>query len=286
MAIRLVTDSTADLPPELVERWKIEVVPLYVNFIGNQGEDAIETLKDGVDIDPDRFYRRLVESDVLPTTSQPSLQDFLEVYKRLTEDGDEIVSVHISSKLSGTYNSAIQAKEGLNGDARVEVVDSELASMGAGMAVLAGARAAEKGADIDTVLQEVGKAASELRIYFMVDTLEYLQKGGRIGKAQAFLGTLLGIKPILSLQEGEMHPLERVRTRRRAIQRLATIVEDLAPITELCVIHSTTPEDMDGLKASLSHLLPQDQIISTRLGPVVGAHVGPGLIGVAARSAS
>ena len=291
MAIRLVTDSTADLSPELAERWNIKVVPLYVNFASGRGEgtdaaEGIETLRDGVDISPDEFYRRLVESGVLPTTSQPSVQDFLEVYQELTKDGDEVISVHISSKLSGTSNSAVQAKERLGGDARVEVVDSGLASMGVGMTVLAGARAVESGADFDTALQEVRKASSELRIFFMVDTLVYLQKGGRLGKAQALLGSLLSIKPILTMRDGEIYPLERVRTRGKALHRLAEIVGEMAPIAELCVIHATTPQDAASLGEGLSHLLAPEKIISLRLGPTVGVHAGPGLVGVGVRLAS
>ena len=289
MAIRLVTDSTADLPPKLAEQWNIKVVPLYVNFAGRgknaDSAEAIETLRDGVDIGPDEFYRRLVESSALPTTSQPSIQDFLEVYQELTKSGDKVISVHISSKLSGTCNSAVQARERLGGDARVEVVDSGLTSMGLGMAVMAGARAVESGADFDAALQEVRKAASESRVLFMVDTLAYLQKGGRLGKAQAFLGSLLGIKPILTMRDGELYPLERVRTRSKALHRLTEIVKEMAPIAELCVIHATTPQDATSLGEGLSHLLAPEKILSLRLGPTLGVHAGPGLVGVGVRPA-
>ncbi|MEE9261502.1 MAG: DegV family protein [Dehalococcoidia bacterium] len=291
MTIRLVTDSTADLPPELAEKWNIKVVPLYVNFGQEEGDatpetGAIETLRDGVDIGPDEFYRRLVKSSVLPTTSQPTVQDFISVYQELTQKEDQVISVHISSVLSGTHNSAVQAKNSLGNSARVEVVDTTLASMGVGLAVLAGARAIESGANFDEVLKEIQEALSQLRIFFVVDTLEYLQKGGRIGRAQAFLGSLLSIKPILTMEGGEIQPLERVRTRGKALQRLSKIVEEMAPLSEACVIHNTTPEDVNYLKESLSHLLSQDKIVTARLGACLGVHVGPGLLGVAARSAS
>ena len=291
MGIRLVTDSTADLPHDLVERWGIRVVPLYVNF-GKKTEDSpastgdIETLKDGVDIGPAEFYQRLTESVILPTTSQPTVQDFLQVYHELSEGGDDVISIHISSKLSGTVNSAVQAQKSLKDTTRVEVVGTSQASMAVGLAVLAGANAVHAGADYDAVLEQVHKAAEESRIYFMVDTLEYLQKGGRIGKAQAYLGSLLGIKPILTCREGEVHPLERVRTRNRAIQRLAQIVEDLAPVAELCVMHNTTPQEAEALRERLGSLLPQEKILISRVGPIIGTHIGPGAIGIAVRPAS
>jgi DegV family protein with EDD domain len=284
VALRFVTDSTTDLPPGIAEQWNIQVVPLYVNFQGSDG--SLETLKDGVDIDHDSFYRRLGESTAQPTTSQPTVEDFLTVYRELTEEGHQVVSVHISSKLSGTINSATQAASQLGDGASTEVVDLGLASMAVGIALLAGVRAAEDGADLPQVVTEMRKAATETRIYFMVDTLEYLQKGGRIGKAQAFLGSLLSIKPILSMENGEIRPLERVRTRSKALSRLASLAQKMGTLSDLCVIHNTTPQDAQNLKEDLAHLAPPDRVFTSRLGPVIGAHVGPGTVGLAARPAS
>ncbi len=284
MAIRLVADSTADLPAGLVDGWNITIVPAYVNF--SRAGGGVETLRDGVEIDTDAFYKRLVESPTLPTTSQPSAQDFLEVYQDIIQKGDRVISVHISSKLSGTYNSATQAKAALKNPAAVEVVDSASASMGAGMTALAGARAIASGAGMDEALQEIREAAARMRIYFMVDTLEYLQKGGRIGKAQAFVGSLLSLKPILTIANGEISPLERVRTRRKALQRLSRIAEESGPISEACVIYNTTPQDLEPLRRSLGASLPPDSVITARVGAGVGVHTGPGVVGLVTRSAS
>lgn len=289
MAVRLVTDSTSDLSADLANRWNVAVVPLYVNFVnktmgGSIGPvGVVETLRDGVDISPDEFYRRLAISNPLPSTSQPSIQDFLDVYRAITEMGDDVISIHISSKLSGTCNSAVEAKKKLGGNAKIEIVDSGLASMGVGMAALAGARAIKKGSDFNTVLQEVWKSVSEYRLFFILDTLEYLEKGGRVGKAQSFLGSLLNIKAILTIQDGEILPFERVRNRNKALNRLVEIVEDRAPISELCIVDSTTPGDAAYLLERLSHLVVPTEIVSLRLGPTIGVHTGPGLVGVGVR---
>ena len=203
MTIRLVTDSTADIPADFIKRWNITVVPAYVNF--SRGDGKVETLRDGIDIDIDTFYERLVKSDPLPTTSQPTIEDFFQVYEKLSSlKGDTVISVHVSSKLSGTYNSAFQAREHILHSDRVEIIDSGSASMGLGMAVLAGARAIEAGATVSLVIETIENALSQMQTYFVLDTLEYLQKGGRIGKAQAFVGSLLSVKPILTLEDGEV----------------------------------------------------------------------------------
>ena len=283
MAVRIVTDSTADLPPELVEKWGITVVPLYVNFHGRNASVALESLRDGPDIGADAFYQRLAASSTLPTTSQPTVNDFLQQYRALCQDDDRVISVHISSKLSGTVSSALQARGQMEDPKKVEVVDSGLASMALGLAVLAGARAAAAGLDSEDVVQAVREACTQTQVFFMVDTLEYLQKGGRIGKAQALLGSLLSIRPILTVRDGEVHPLERVRTRAKALQRLASLVEERSPVSELCLMHGTTPEDITRLTERLAGVVPAEDLIVSRIGPVIGAHCGPGLLGVAVR---
>jgi DegV family protein with EDD domain len=293
MGVTIVTDSTADLPAEEAKRWGVRVVPLYVNF--QKADKGLETLRDGVDIGPDDFYRRLAQSNPLPTTSQPTVQDFLTVYQDEASKGNQVVSVHISSKLSGTVNSATQAidpstSSGLPRQVgvgphstRVVIVDSLLASMGLGIAALAAARLAKGGAGQEEAAAEARRAARETKVFFMVDTLEYLQKGGRIGRAQAFLGSLLNVKPILTLVEGEIHPMERVRTRGKALERLAGLAEEMGPAKEVWVCHSTTPQDAEALASRLGKLVEGGRVMVTRLGPVVGAHVGPGLVGVGVR---
>ena len=273
MAVSIVTDSTADLPPELVSELGVTVVPLNVHF----GE---ETLRDGVDIQPDEFYQRLTSSSIFPTTSQPAPGAFLEVYSRLTEQGGEVVSIHISSKLSRTLNSAEVAKAQLPVGATVELVDTLQASMGIGLVVMATARAALVGASLAQVVEVARRTAQEVQLFFLVDTLKYLEKGGRIGKAQALLGTLLSIKPILKVADGEVHPLERIRTRSKALERLYQLASECAPLVSAAVLHSTTPEEAARLKEHLKSLAG-DEVVVGRIGPVVGTHAGPGTIGFA-----
>ena len=281
MAVRLVTDSTCDLPRELQQRWGITVVPCNVHF-----DD--EVYKDGIDIGPDEFYSRLMSSRRLPTTAQPSVHDFLQVYKALGEEGHDVVSIHLSAKFSGTLNSAIQAKEALSsprpngetGARRIEIIDSQMTSMGLGLITLAAAQMVKAEASFEQVVEGVHSSIPQTHCYFLLDTLEYLQKGGRIGKASAFLGSLLSIKPILTIKDGEAHPVERVRTTGRGLQRLEEITRGLAPAKLLSILHSTAPDGAESLKTRLRDLVPGDEIIISRFGPVVGTYLGPGALGV------
>ncbi len=278
MAVKLVTDSTCDLPQELAQHWGITVIPCNVHF-----DD--EVYKDGIDIGSDEFYRRLVSSARLPTTAQPSVNDFLQVYRPLTDEGHDVLSVHLSAKFSGTLNSAIQAREALpssgsGGPGRIEIIDSQLTSMGLGLIVLAAAQMIKSGASYDQVVAGVQASMTQTHCYFLLDTLEYLQKGGRIGKASAFLGSLLSVKPILTIKDGEAHPAERVRTRERGVGRLVDIIRGLAPVSRLSIVYSTTAGDAEALKERLGDLASQEEIIVTRFGPVVGTYLGPGALGV------
>lgn len=275
MAVRVVTDSSADLPPSLAESHGITVVPTYV-IINDQ------TFKDGVDITADDFYAQLGTMARLPTTAQPSAADFQEVYARCLEQGDQILSVHVSGKLSGTLNSAQQAKAALGDDGSIEIVDSRLASIPLGLAALDAARAAEAGKDVHEIASELRQSLHLHHGFFALDTLEYLQKGGRIGKAQAFLGSMLSVKPILTLSDGEAHPLERPRNRDRAQRRLIELVRNLGPLRQIAVIHSTSPERSSAVKAELAGILPGDQVIETRFGATLGVYLGPNALGIAA----
>ena len=273
MAIKIVIDSTADMPSALVQEYGITVVPLNVHF-------GTEVFRDSIEISPDEFYKRLASSPKLPTTSQPTVGDFLDVYQELSNTTDEIVSIHVSGKLSGTLNSANQAKGQYTGDARIEVVDSEHVSMGLGMVAIAASKAAQGGASIEDVVKEAKQTISKVQFVGLVDTLEYLEKGGRIGKAQALVGSILRLKPLLTVKDGEVHPLEKIRTRSKGIDRLCDIVKEHAPLESLAVVYTTTPDDAAQLADRLRPLVPSGDIPISQVGPVVGTHAGPGVLGI------
>jgi DegV family protein with EDD domain len=274
MATRIVTDSSADLPPELARRWNITVIPCNV-LLGDV------SYKDGVDLLPDEFYRRLVSSPQLPTTAQPSIPDFQAVYRDLLDQGHHIVSIHVSGKLSGTVNAAEQARASLSTPAPIEIIDSRLASIGLGLVAVACAQLARDGMPYQQVADQARRNLTKNRVLFILDTLDYLEKGGRIGKAGAFLSSILSIKPILTLQNGEVHPVERPRSRERAVRRTVELVRELAPVRQLAVIYSTEPDHATELRRQLSDLLPQEEIVTTRFGAALGTYVGPGAFGVA-----
>ena len=273
MAIKIVIDSTADMPSALVQEYGITVVPLNVHF-------GTEVFRDSIEISPDEFYKRLASSPKLPTTSQPTVGDFLEVYQELSNTTDEIVSIHVSDKLSGTLNSANQAKGQYTGKARIEIVDSEHVSMGLGMVAIAASKAAQGGASIEDVVKEAKQTISKVQFVGIVDTLEYLEKGGRIGKAQALVGSILRLKPLLTVKNGEVHPLEKIRTRSKGIDRLCDIVKEHAPLESLAVVYTTTPDDAAQLADRLRPLVPSGDIPISQVGPVVGTHAGPGVLGI------
>ena len=274
MTIRIVTDSSCDLPSGLIEQYGIRVLPCYV-VVDDQ------TFKDGVEIQADDFYRRLLADGRTPTTAQPTPSDFQTVYRELVGQGDQIISIHVSSKLSGTLNSAQQAKASLNDGSAVEIIDSQLASIPLGLAVLDAAIMASKGGSVHDIAGQIRQSLGLHHGLFALDTLEYLQKGGRIGKARAFMGSVLHVKPILRLQDGEAHPVERPRNRERAMRRLVELAQELAPVRRLAVIYSTDPDRMAELKQGLTGILPADQIIESRFGSTLGTYIGPDALGVA-----
>ncbi len=279
MTVKVITDSTADLPPALAEELGITVVPLNVHF-------GTEVYRDGVEITADEFYRRLVTASRLPTTSQPTPGDFLSAYDEMGQTTDEIISVHISAKLSGTMNSATQAREEYGGESRIEIIDSLQGSMGLGMLAIAAAEAARRGGSLDDVVTETRAAIPKVGFMGLVDTLEYLEKGGRIGKAQAFVGSLLRIKPLLTIRDGEAHPLERARTRAKGVDRMCELVQVEMPLKDLAVVYTTTPDEARALAQRLRSYLPQGEVILSQVGPVVGTYLGPGVLGVAFRKQS
>jgi len=275
MHVRVVTDSTADLPPEVVEELQITVVPLLVVF-------GDRVYRDGVDLTTEEFFRQLPSCQALPTTSQPSAGAFQDTYTRLAAETNEVVSVHISGRLSGTCESAAQASRLLGGSPRVEVVDSLSTSMGLGFQVMAAARAAQDGASSEEVAATARSVGRRHRWLALFETLEYLRKGGRIGRAQALLGSLLRIKPVLTLLDGEAHPVARVRTRARALDFIFRESMSHDEIEQVAVMHGTTPEDAKMLAQRVRERLPDVPVYVGRIGPVIGVHGGPGIIGMVA----
>jgi DegV family protein with EDD domain len=277
MAIKLVTDSTAYLPEETIRNHGIEVVPLCVHF-------GAEEFKEGVELSNEEFYTRLQAVQELPTTSQPSAGAFYEVFEKLTAEGHEIVTITISSKLSGTWNSAMAAKEMLP-DAKITVIDSLSTSVGLQLMVEAAARAIDSGATHQEVVDKLEDMREKMYVLFVVDTLEYLAKGGRIGNARAFLGTLLKVKPILVLQDGAIEPLEQVRSKRKAQARMLSLVEERIDGrdggVELGLTHALVPDDARSLARELCDRVGCEDVIINDLGPVIGTHTGPGVVGVA-----
>jgi DegV family protein with EDD domain len=274
VSLRIVTDSTADLDPQLAARHRITVVPLSVHF-------GDEVLRDGVDIDPERFFVRLASSEVLPTTSQPSAGAFRDVYRQLVAEGaTEILSIHIPAKLSGTLDSARQGAAEVEG-ARIAFIDSGFTTLALGLGVIAAAEAAEEGADLERAQAVAEGFFARVHCFFLVDTLEYLRRGGRIGRAAEFVGSLLRLKPLLSLQGGEVVPIGRVRTKARALDELLERAAALQPIERMMAVHATTPDELDALAARLRALAPEAPITTGRIGPVIGVHGGPGLLAFA-----
>ena len=276
----VVTDSTAYLPDELLAELRIQVVSLYVTL---DGEERRETEIAGAAYDD--FYERLAKSDKGATTSQPSVGDFRAVYEPLLADGLDIVSLHISSGISGTCEAARQAREqlvdeGLGGE-RLTVWDSRSACGGQGICVISAARAAARGLDGAATMEVVEHARDQLRMWFAIDTLEYLRKGGRIGSAQAWLGSALQIKPILTLEE-EITPVERVRTRRRAFERMVEFARERAGdgADGWVVQHIHDPDTARRLVDECRQVHGGDPVFVSEIGPVIGAHIGPGLLGV------
>ena len=276
--IKIVTDSTAYLPQETVLKHDIRVVPLCVHF----GEEAF---KEGVELSDEEFYARLSKAPVLPTTSQPSAGEFLEVFQELVDNGHEIITLTISSKLSGTWNSAMAAKEMLP-EAGISVIDTLSVSVGLQMMVEVAIQSIAAGATRQEVTDQIEQIKEKMHIFFVVDTLEYLAKGGRIGNAKAFLGTVLKVKPILTIQDGAIEPMEQVRSKRKALARMLDLVEEClgedAPRAHLALTNSLVPEEARMISRELTDRLGCSEAIFGDLGPVIGTHTGPGTIGVAA----
>jgi len=275
--VAIVTDSSAYIPENLLEQYNISVAPLVVIW----GEDEY---LDNVDIQPNELYERLNNSDVMPSTSQATPRSFMEAYTPLYEQGYEILSIHLSEKLSGTIPSAVQAKGMLPDDATIEIIDSYTIAMALGYQVLLVARAVTDGASLAECKEIVLKARSMCGVVFAVDTLEFLHRGGRIGGASKFLGTALNIKPILEVTDGKIESIERVRTRKKSIARLVDLVEERIqgrqPV-RLAALHANAEDDARACLKVAADQLGATETIFTSVSPAIGVHTGPGTVGLA-----
>lgn len=271
----LVTDSTSTIPLALLRQHDIRVVPQVLIWGG-------EELRDGIDIQPDEFYRRLKDASVMPTTSQATIASFVEIFEPQVAQGNPILAFVLSSKLSGTVQSAVQAKAMFPG-AAIEVVDSQSIAMALGYQVLAAARLLEAGTPLKEVAEKCRQMSRNTGVVFLVDTLEFLHRGGRIGTASRFMGTALNIKPLLSLQDGRVEGLEKVRTKAKARARLLDVVEERVrgkrPV-RIAVLHAAAEEAAQELLAEAQRRYTPDEVYITPVSPVIGAHTGPGTVGL------
>ncbi len=269
--IKIVTDSSADLSSEILSALDVSVVPLYVRF-------GDESYRERVDISDEDFYKKLLQGTVHPTTSQPNPQDLVEIYQKLAEEAEAIVSIHISSKLSGTLNSAFQAKNMLASKCPVEIIDSQTITVELGSIVIAAAKAAQEGKSLQQVLEATKEAMNNAHSLVLLDTLKYLRLGGRIGKGKALLGSVLNVKPMISIKGGEVVPVGQVRSRSKGIERLVNSVKDATNIQDLAVAYSTTLEDAQAISSRIAPMFTTGKIRLARLGTTLGVHLGPGTI--------
>ena len=273
--VAIVVDSTAFIPPDLVEKYDIQVIPQILNWEG-------QSYRDNVDITPEAFYTRLKTAKEMPTTSQPSAGEFHEFFSRLAESYESILAVLISEPLSGTLASA-RAAQAMMPDFPIEIVDSRSTVMGLGFMVLAAARAVANGADYKEAAEAARALKERMRIIFVVDTLEFLHRGGRIGGAQRFVGSLLSVKPLLHIENGKVEPLASVRTKRKALNHMLDLVtEEMKGKSNVhaAVMNAVAPEEAAQIAEEVKRRVNPVEMYITELSPVIGTHAGPGTIGV------
>ncbi len=274
--VAIVTDSTAYIPKDLLEKYQITTAPQVLIW-------SDKTYRDGVDIQPEEFYTRLKTATVMATTSQVTIASFKDIFSSLLDEGKEILAVLISEKLSGTIDSAVQAREMLPG-AAIEIVNSKTTAMALGFQVLTAARSAEQGANLAECKAAAEKATQHTGVVFAVDTLEFLHRGGRIGGGSRFLGTALQLKPILEVTGGQVEAIERVRTRSKSLQRVVEIIEERiagrTPI-RLATLHANAPDDAKKLLDIATERMAVEESVFSEISPVVANHAGPGTVGLA-----
>ena len=273
MTVKIITDSMADLPVELIKKLDISVIPVNVLF-------GTESYRDGVDLTTEQFYSKLVSSKTVPTTAVPGLGTFIETYEKVAKQTNEILVLAISHKLSGTYETACRAAEMVKTRCRIEVIDTMHVVMAEGLIVIQAAKAAQAGAGIDEIIKQVQNNIPRAEERMAFDTLEYLKRGGRIGSAQAFLGSILKLNPVLRLKDGEVFPISRERSRSKAVEALYNAVMDYQNVDAIAVEDATTPDEADKLAQRLKLKFPNKPIYRSKVGAVLGTHVGPRVLSV------
>ena len=271
--IRIVTESTADIPRDMVTRLGITVIPSYVVF-------GTETYRDGVELTKRQFYERLAATNVIPTTATPPPAIYEEVYRRLARETDEIVSIHLAANLSGLYNAASVAARSVSGP-NIAVIDSGQITMGYGWMAVAAAEAAQRGDSLKQVIALVEGMKDRSRLLAVLDTLDFVHRGGRVGWVQAMIGTLLQIKPVINVRLGEVNLLERTRTWKRALDRLMEMVQALGPLERAIVLHANAPDRAELVADRLQVVAPGWERLVGQAGVTIASHVGPGAIGIA-----
>ena len=271
MTVRIVTDSVADLPPEVAQELGITVVPLQVRF-------GTEVYRDGIDLTAEQFYDRLVGSQTLPVTSVPAPAAFAETYDKLAEETDEILVITLASKLSATHEVALQSIGLMKRKCRVEVFDSQWAVMAEGFLVTTAAQAARSGASLDEVRDITHRNIPRVDMRAAFDTLEYLKRGGRIGKAQAFLGSMLKVNPIIGMKDGEVFPFGRERSRVKAVEHLSKFAMSYSNVEGIAVEYATAIDEAEMLIKRFGAKFPKARIYRSRASPVIGTHTGPGVL--------
>lgn len=271
MAVQIITDSIADLPSHVVQELGIEVVPLIIHF-------GSKAYRDGVDMTADQFYGKLKGSSIFPTTSTPPPQAFADIYDKLAAEAEEIVVITLSARLSGTYEAALQAKALMGKKCRVEVIDSQTATMAQGLIAMKAAQAARAGASVDEIRKIVENNIPRAEILAAFDTLEYLKRGGRIGAAKAYLGSMLNVNPLIALKGGIVKPAGRTRSRAKAIDKLYDFAAGYSIIEEMAVGNTACPEEAEVLIDRLAAIFPKERIYRSKMTPVIGAHTGLGLL--------
>ena len=271
--VRVVTDSCSDITPGLAKELGITVVPLYVQF-------GSETYRDNVDLSTEEFYQKLKTSEIHPTTATASPAHFDQIFTKLAEETKEIVAITLSEKFSAIYATALQGKAMVKKDCRIEVIDSQAGAGAQMLLVIAAAKMAQSGASLEQVVESVRRAIPRVHIRMTFDTLEYLRRGGRVGKAQAFLGGLLKVNPVLGIRDGAAFPIARCRNRAQAMDFLVDFVKGFSRIEAVAIEDATTPEELELLAQRLKDLVPAERTYRSKVSPVVGTHVGPHVLAV------